>query len=205
VSDELDRVAAVYDRLAPRYDRSARLVERWWIDKRRARLCAQATGNVLEIALGTGLNLPHYPPGVWLTGIDLSAGMLAQARERADALGIHADLRLGNAEALDFADQTFDSVVSTMSLCTIPDDRRALAEAWRVLERGGRLLLLEHVRSPLLLVRQVERVLEPLALRSDADHLLRDPLDHLAGLGFVIEQLDRAVLGLLELVVARKP
>ena len=204
MSTELERVASTYDRLADRYDRGSRLVESWFFAERRARLCALAYGNVLELAVGTGLNLPYYPPDVKLTGIELSGNMLALARARAQRLGRIANLKQGNAESLDFADETFNSVVCTLSLCTIPDDRRALAEAFRVLAPGGRLLLLEHVRSPQPVVRFVEHILEPLTVRADGDHLLRDPLDHLPALGFTVEHTERAVLGLLAFVVARR-
>ena len=203
-SVSLGRVAAIYDHLASRYDRGSRLTERWFFGARRARLCALARGNVLELAVGTGLNFPHYPRDIRLSGVELSEGMLALARERARGLGMAANLMHGNAEALEFSDASFDSVVCTLSLCTIPDDRRALSEAWRVLASGGRLLLLEHVRSPRPMVRFAERLIEPLAMRTIGDHLLRDPLDHLPGLGFTIEHSERAVLGLLEMVVARK-
>jgi ubiquinone/menaquinone biosynthesis C-methylase UbiE len=164
-----------------------------------------AAGKVLELAIGTGLNLPYYSAEVQLTGIELSRQMLALARERAQRLGIAAELVRGNAQALEFAAESFDTVVCTLSLCTIPDHREALAEALRVLVPGGRLLLLEHVRSPLWPIRLVERVLEPHTLRADGDHLMRDPLDHLHDLGFAVEHVERAVLGLLELVVAHKP
>lgn len=123
-------------------------------------VCAQASGDVLEIALGTGRNLPYYPSDVRLTGIELSPMMLELARKRAADLGRQVDLRLGDAQALDFADQSFDTVVCTFALCTIPDERQAVAEAYRVLRPGGRFVLVEHVRSPWLPVRAVQRILE---------------------------------------------
>jgi SAM-dependent methyltransferase len=76
--------------------------------------------------------------------------------------------------------------LDTFGLCTIPDDRGAVGEAHRVLRPGGRLVLLEHVRSPALAVRSVQRVLDPLSVRFAADHLVRDPLDYLGNVGFDI-------------------
>jgi ubiquinone/menaquinone biosynthesis C-methylase UbiE len=114
-------------------------------------------------------------------------------------------LRVGDAQALEFPDQSFDTVVCTLSLCTIPDDRTAVAEVRRVLRPSGRFLMLEHVRSPLLLVRLGQRLLEPLAVRFEADHLLREPLEHLRAEGFEVEQLERSKLGIVERVAARKP
>lgn len=130
--------------------------------------------------------------------------MLAIAGARARATGRDVDLQVGDAQDLAFAAERFDSVVSTLSLCTIPDDRRALAEACRVLRPGGRLILLEHVRSPRPLVRALQRLLEPLAIRCAGDHLLRDPLDHPADVGFSLESCSRTRAGIIERVVARK-
>jgi ubiquinone/menaquinone biosynthesis C-methylase UbiE len=131
--------------------------------------------------------------------------MLAIARDRAAELGREVDLREGDAQALDFADESFDSVVITLALCTIPDDRKAVQEAMRVLRPGGHLILLEHVRSPLLPVRAIQRLVEPLTIRFEADHLTRDPLDYLTEEGFAVEQVERLRLGWVERVIARKP
>src|SRR5436305_7085522 len=160
--DEVARIRRHYDESAPRYDRQMRLFERLLFGNGRAWVCEQAAGDVLEIAIGTGRNLSYYPPEVRLTGIELSPEMLALAKHEAARLRRDAELRVANAEALDFADESFDTVTCTLALCTIPDDARAVREMWRVLRPGGRLLLLEHVRSPKLAVRLGERLLEPL-------------------------------------------
>ncbi len=128
---------------------------------------------------------------------------IAQARAR--ELGREADLRVGDAQALEFGDRSFDTVVCTLALCTIPDDRAAVAEVRRVLRPGGRFLMLEHVRSPLLPVRLAQRLLDPLAVRFEADHLHREPLEHLRAEGFEVESLERSKLGIVERVAARKP
>jgi ubiquinone/menaquinone biosynthesis C-methylase UbiE len=149
--------------------------------------------------------LPFYGSDVKLTAIELSPEMLAIGRRRAQELGHPADLRLGDVQALDFADESFDAVTCTLGFCTIPDTRAAAAEAFRVLRPGGQLLMLEHVRSPAPLVRGVQRLLEPLAVRFEADHLLRDPLDYLPGVGFAIDGVQRAKWGIVERLKAHKP
>jgi ubiquinone/menaquinone biosynthesis C-methylase UbiE len=200
--DETERVRRIYDRVAGRYDGAERW-ERRVFGANARELVREARGDVLELAVGTGRNLPLYPPEARVTGIELSAAMLARARARAAAGEIDAELRQGDAQELPFADASFDTVVCTFSLCTIPDDRRALAEARRVLRPDGTLLLVEHVRSPNRLVRALERLADPVLRRVAGDHLLRDPLDHLADAGFTVERVERSRAGLLERVRAR--
>ena len=202
---ETERVLRLYEKEAPKYDRQMRFFEWLLFGSGREWVCSQAEGEVLEIAVGTGRNLPYYPDGVRLSGVELSPAMLEIARTRAREVGREIDLRVGDAQALEFPDESFDSVVCTLSLCTIPDDRAAVAEVRRVLRPGGRFLLLEHVRSPLLPIRTAERLLEPLMLRFEADHLTREPLEHLRAEGFAIERLERSKLGIVERVAARKP
>jgi ubiquinone/menaquinone biosynthesis C-methylase UbiE len=195
---ETDRIRRIYDRRAatvPPAKGDANL--RW--------LCGQAEGETLEIGIGRGRTLPFYPPDVHLTGIELSDVALEIARRRARELGINATLRQGDAAAVPYPDEHFDTVAFSFALCTIPDDRRAVAEAVRVLRPGGRLLLVEHVRSPNLILRTIERLVEPITLRRMGDHLLREPLDHLLAEGLEIELLDRRWLGVVERIAARKP
>jgi ubiquinone/menaquinone biosynthesis C-methylase UbiE len=160
---------------------------------------------VLEIAVGTGRNLSFYPDAISLTAIEFSPEMLELARARAERLGREVDLRLGDAERLEFEDARFDTVVCTLALCTIPDPARAVAEARRVLRGGGRFVALEHVRSPALPVRGVQRLLDPLSVRFEGDHLVREPLEYLRAAGFELEHLERSKWGIVERAIARKP
>jgi ubiquinone/menaquinone biosynthesis C-methylase UbiE len=194
-----------YDKSASRYNRQIAFFERILFGDGRRWVCSQADGEVLEIAVGTGRNLRHYPDGVRLTGIELSPEMLELARREAQVIGREADLRVGDAEALDFEDESFDTVTCTLSLCTIPDDRSAVEEMWRVLRPGGRLLLLEHVRSTVRPIRIGQRALEPLMLRFEHDHLLREPLEDVRAVGFSVERVERSKLGIVERLAARKP
>jgi ubiquinone/menaquinone biosynthesis C-methylase UbiE len=205
VTADTDRNRRIFETEAPRYDRQMRFFERALFTGGREWVCSQAQGDVLEIAVGTGRNLRHYPATVNLTGIEFSPAMLEIARQTAAGVGRMIDLRVGDAQALEFADASFDTVVCTLALCTIPDDRAAVSEPKRVLRPGGRLLLLEHVRSPNRAVRLVQRLLEPLAVRFEGDHLLREPLHHLRAEGFEIEQVIRSKLGIVERTAACKP
>ncbi|HEX9270368.1 MAG TPA: class I SAM-dependent methyltransferase, partial [Candidatus Limnocylindria bacterium] len=117
---ETERVREIYQKMAPGYDRQLDFADRFLFGEGRAWVCSQASGDVLELGVGTGRNLSFYPPDVRLTAIDLSPAMLEVARRRARELGRAVDLRLGDAERLEFADGSFDSVVITLVLCTVP-------------------------------------------------------------------------------------
>jgi ubiquinone/menaquinone biosynthesis C-methylase UbiE len=203
--DANERTRRLWDRYAPRYDRQIRISERLLFPDGRSWACSQASGDVLEVAVGTGLNLPHYPAGIAFTGIDLSPAMLAIARDRARSIGVAADLREASADALPFADASFDTAVCTVSLCNIPDDRAAIAEMYRVLRPGGRLVLLDHVASDRPWVLATERLLEPLTLRMNGDYLTRRPLPLVVATGFTVTGSQRRKLGIIERLTAVKP
>jgi ubiquinone/menaquinone biosynthesis C-methylase UbiE len=181
-----------------------RLAERWWFTGGRSWIGSRATGDVLEVAVGTGLNLAHYPPGLRITGIDLSPQMLSVARQRAMELGVDVVLREGDAQALPFGDESFDTVVCTLSLCGIPDDRAAIAEMWRVLRPGGRLLLLDHVGSSWWPIWVLQRLVELVSVRTAEEHQTRRPLPLLVEAGFEIVESERLRAGTVERVLARR-
>jgi ubiquinone/menaquinone biosynthesis C-methylase UbiE len=119
-----------------------------WI-RYRQQLLSGAYGDVLEIGAGSGLNLPHYPAAVrGITTVDPNVGMNKRLRRRIEAINIPVDQRVASGEQLPFDAATFDCVVTTMTLCSIPDVPRALAEVFRVLKPGGRYLFMEHGLSP---------------------------------------------------------
>lgn len=205
-TQETERVKQIWEKGASRYDRRIRIMEKVFFGDGREWVCSQASGRVLEVAVGTGRNLPFYPQGILLTGIELSPAMLKIARTRAGELGMRGlDLREGNAHRLPFANGSFDTAVCTLGLCNIPDDRRAVSEMARVLRPGGRLLLLDHVRAASRPVRAIQRALEMATLRFEGDHLLRRPLEHVVAEGFEIERQERYKGGMVERVSARKP
>jgi ubiquinone/menaquinone biosynthesis C-methylase UbiE len=207
VADEEPTAKArrVWDEFAPRYDRAMRLFERMQFGGGRQWVCSRARGDVLEVGVGTGLNLPFYPPGVRLTGVDLSPAMLAVARRRAAELGRQVELGEGDAAALPFPSASFDTVVCTLSLCAIPDHRAAIAEMWRVLRPSGRLLLLDHVGSHWGPIWAGQRLLELFTVRSAGEYQTRRPLPLVQATGFVIEETQRLKAGTVERVAAVKP
>jgi ubiquinone/menaquinone biosynthesis C-methylase UbiE/predicted ester cyclase len=202
---ETERIRQIFDKQAPKYDESMSRFERWLFAGNREWVGERAEGQILDIAAGTARNLPFYPADASVTGIELSPEMAALGRVRAEDVGRELEMVVGDATDLPFADESFDTVVCTYGLCTIPDDSAAVREAKRVLRPGGRVLLAEHVRSPNPLVRTIQRIAEPFAHCFGGDHLLREPLDHLAAEGFEVEEVKRQKAGWVELVAARKP
>lgn len=145
--DEKKRTRDFYDKGAKYYDFVCRFVGRFGFRKLRRQLISLATGQVLEVGFGTGLNLEYYPAGLQLTGVDLSSRTLAIARRRASKLCRLVNLQVMDTEELTFPDQSFDTVVSTLTVCGYPDPVKALSEIRRVTKASGKILLLEHGRS----------------------------------------------------------
>ncbi|WP_027945390.1 class I SAM-dependent methyltransferase [Amycolatopsis taiwanensis] len=201
----LERLRRYWDRHSGGYDRQMGFIDRKFFGDTRKWLCGQAEGDVLEVAIGTGLNLGLYSDDVRLTGVDLSPGMLDHARRRAEETGREVALSIGDAQRLEFPDASFDTVVCTFSLCAIPDDRVAVGEMKRVLRPGGRLLLADHVVSTSWAARVVQRLLEVVTIRVGGENFRRRPIKHVQAVGFSIEQHDRFKLGIVERLVARKP
>ena len=199
------RRSAYWDKQAGRYDREMNFWDRHLFGDSRPWACGRAVGEVLEVAVGTGRNLPFYPDGTRLTGVDWSPAMLGIARRRAADLGREADLRQGDAQALDFPDASFDTVLCALGLCAIPDDRRAVTEMARVLRPGGRLLLVDHVAASASALRAVQWLYERITIPLAGEHFRRRPLTYVRELGFDVEEAERFRLGIVERVSARKP
>jgi ubiquinone/menaquinone biosynthesis C-methylase UbiE len=199
------RRSAYWDKQAGRYDREMNFWDRHLFGDSRPWVCGRAAGEVLEVAVGTGRNLPFYPEGTRLTGVDWSPAMLAIARGRAADLGREADLRQGDAQALDFPDASFDTVLCALGLCAIPDDRRAVTEMARVLRPGGRLLLVDHVAASASALRAVQWLYERITIPLAGEHFRRRPLAYVRELGFDVEEAERFRFGIVERVCARKP
>ena len=159
--------------------------------ERRATLVPRAMGSVLEVGIGSGRNLSHYSAAVeHLYGVDPSPELLAMARKRARETGVEVELICQGAERLSYADASFDSVVMTWTLCSIPDASAALAEMRRVLKPGGRLLFIEHGLAPEARVATWQRRLTPLWRPLAGGCHLDRPIEKLIrSAGFAITEL----------------
>ncbi|MGH2820786.1 MAG: class I SAM-dependent methyltransferase [Actinomycetota bacterium] len=203
---ENERRRRLWDKEAPGYERRMGFFERRVFGSdHRQWVCSQAVGETLEVAVGTGLNLPLYPDDVRLTGLDLSPAMLDVARGRAEMLGRHVDLREGDAQDLPFPDSTFDAAVCTYSLCNIPDEALAIAEMKRVLRPGGILLLVDHIRSSVAPLFWVQRAIEFLSGRLEGEYMTRRPLEQVRTEGLRVLRSERMRAGIVERVAAVTP
>ncbi len=201
--EQTAKVLRAWEKYAPTYDRQIAFLERRLFTGGREWLAERAVGRVLEVAVGTGRNLPHYSPGIALTGIELSPSMLALARQRAAELGLDVDLRVGDAQRLPFADGSFDTAVCALSLCTIPVPATALREMHRVLVPGGRLLLLDHVVSTWPPVRAAQWLLEQVTGRTAGEYFTRRQLPLVHATGFEVVEVERLKAGIVERIHAR--
>ena len=156
MKENYDAYSRTYDDL----DGNKRVVETLGIDQLRTKMFERVKGDVLELAVGTGLNLPYYKRVKSLTAIDLSPGMLEKAEEKFRELekrdiednsdnrrNTNVKFEIANVESLPYEDETFDYVVDTFSMCVFEKPDAALREAKRVLKKGGKLLLFEHSRA----------------------------------------------------------
>jgi ubiquinone/menaquinone biosynthesis C-methylase UbiE len=187
---------ARYNRLAPFYDRMEAMNERSAFGKWRQDLWRRVGGpRILEVGVGTGKNMPHYPKDAQVTAIDLSPAMLQRAKAKAASAGNAVDLRLMDAQHMDFPDASFDTVVSTCVFCSVPDAVRGLREVRRVTRPGGQILLLEHMRSPNRRVGFLMDLLNPVVVRIMGANINRQTVENVIAAGLTIVRVDDLALG----------
>ncbi|MFQ5459134.1 MAG: class I SAM-dependent methyltransferase, partial [Myxococcota bacterium] len=151
-----------------------------------------ANGRVLEVGVGSGLNFPYYEQATELVGIDPDAHLLKKAGRRARKCSFPVHLEAGDAENLPFPDASFDTVVATLVFCSVPDAVRGLREMRRVLKPGGRLRLLEHVRSEKPRTARFQDFITPAWRRiSGGCHMNRDTVARVREAGFTLDEMNR--------------
>jgi ubiquinone/menaquinone biosynthesis C-methylase UbiE len=204
-----ERSQRLYDAHAGAYDRGIAQVERRVFGEHRRWAADRASGAVLELAVGTGLNLPLYGASVTsVLGVDRSAGMLDVARRRVRDHGLEGrvDLRQGDVQRLDLPGASVDTVLVTYALCSVPDPLAVLLEARRLLRPGGSLVLVEHGVAGPWPVRALQHAVQPLSVRFAADDLLGDPAEVARAAGFEVALLERGGrASLVHRLVARAP
>lgn len=182
------RAVHYYDRNASLYDKLLSPVENI-LSKWRKELLKDVKGKTLEIGIGTGKNLEHYPSDVTITGIDSSKNMLKYARSRAKRYSNIDELLIMNAEELGFPDNTFDTVVASCVFCSIDDPVKAFKEIKRVCKTNGNIFLLEHVRSKRKFLGKIMDILNPISLNLYGDNINRKTSEIILNAGFDPQQI----------------
>ncbi|WP_292387868.1 class I SAM-dependent methyltransferase [Methanosarcina sp. UBA5] len=180
-------VVSKYNRISGIYDIIETPMEYSLYDGWREEALSSLSGKVLEVGVGTGRNLKYYPAGCSVIGIDNSVGMLEKARKKAKGMK-NITLLLMDAENLEFPDNSFDYVIITFVLCSIPDPVKALKEMRRVLKPSGELIALEHMRSINPLIARVEDLVNPITFFLIGVNVNRNTVRNIEKAGFVIEE-----------------
>jgi len=188
VSKRFDRIAWIYDFMESPMEILS--VSAW-----RSELLSNVRGKVLEVGVGTGKNLPYYPEGIELTGMDISLKMLERAKQRADTLKIKAELLLMDIEKMTFPDRYFDYIVSTFVFCSVPDPIQGLREVKRVLKDDGVAIFLEHVRSENWFLGKMMDIFNPMVRSLIGPNINRSTVENIrkAGLNIIsVENMGRS-------------
>ena len=194
-----------YERQASTYDlREAPMefmIARW---RRRLWGLVPPGSRVLEVGVGTGKNMRWYPPDASVTAFDFSPKMLARAVRRARERQVPVALNLMDAQAPAFANGSFDVVLGTFVFCSVPDPVLGLRELRRVLRPGGRLLLLEHMRSGLPLLGRCMDWLNPVSLWLNGVNINRDTVGNVERAGLRVVKVTDLRFGIFKLIEAER-
>ena len=192
-----------WDQAAATFDRSNTAVELRFGKKKREWF-SRSSGRTLLAAIGTGLDLPYFPGGVDLVGIDISEKMLSKAAEKIGGREGRAGLVRTDIQLLGFSDEVFDTVVTSCTFCSVPDPVTGLKELFRVLRPGGRLLMFEHVRSDIFWMGPMMDLLTRMTRRFGPD-LNRRTRDNVLRAGFRLTREMNLFLDMVKLFEAEKP
>jgi len=204
--DQTQATVRAYNRASRWYDLQEWLPEKLAMGGWRRRLWARVPeGRLLEIGVGTGRNLSYHREGHSVVAIDISPGMLAKAKAKARKLRLSVDLRLMDAQHMDFPDESFDAAVATFVFCSVPDPVLGLAEVRRVIKPGGKVFLLEHVLSKRQPIRWMMERLNGAARAAAGANINRDTVTNVEAAGFAVLETQNLMGDVVKLIVAQRP
>lgn len=201
-NEEKQKNVNKFDQIADSYNLVDYIIPASW----RRKATKLAYGLVLEVGIGTGLNLPFYAAScAEIVGIDVSPRMLEQAKKKAVACPIPVSLEVMDVQKLALPSASFDCVIATFVFCSVPDPCEGLRECHRVLKPGGRLILLEHMDSENKLAHGLMSLMNPITVQRLGDHLTRRTADSVISAGFRTESVEKLFGDVVRLIVAEKP
>lgn len=194
-----------YDRLAPYFEGMEAVLEGLFLQRWRQRCWEKVEGHhILEIGVGTGKNFDYYPSQAAITAIDFSPAMLKQARQKQQRKHTVVDLHLMDAQALCFANNSFDTVIATFVFCSVPQPLKALKEIQRVCKPNGQILLLEHVISAKKPLAWIMNKINPVIVTLVGANINRNTVKNVQSCGFSAVHIDPRCGDLIKLIEARK-
>lgn len=197
---EKQKLISIFDKQATQYDRKREDPnQRRW----RQSLLSHAKGEVLELAVGTGANFPFYSLDVKITATDFSEAMIEKAQRAAKHYRLHADFICSDIEEIDFPNQSFDTIVSTLSFCSYSNPQMMLDKINRWCRPDGKILLMEHGISSNLVASAVQKALNPLLYRVYGCHHTRDILGLISESGIRIDKVESHWLNSVHLIWAK--
>jgi len=195
---------AKWDRAAPNFDlMSGGGAELRWEPYKRA-LFSNMNGKILFLALGTGLDIPAFPPGKDITAIDISPKMIEQARERIDAYDGTIDAKVIDVHEMPFADDSFDQVFTSCTFCSVPDPVNGLKALRRILKPGGEMFMFEHTGSRYYPLRPMMHLMTVLTRRIGPE-MNRNTTDNVRAAGFTVVEVNNIFLDVVKTIKAVNP
>ena len=200
-----DQIKHRYNRIAPIFDAMEGILELVFFRRWREIIWGKAEGqNILEVGVGTGKNFPYYPQGAKITAIDFSEKMLAKAQQKHELNELNVDLQLMDVQALEFADNSFDTVIATFVFCSVPEPAQGLKELYRVCKPGGKVILLEHVLSSNPFFAKLMNFLNPVIVTMAGANINRKTVEIVSQSGFQSVQVDQISGDIVKLMTAIK-
>ena len=180
-----EKIKKRYNRAAKFYDIVENPMEMMALKKWRIELMKELKGKVLEVGVGTGKNIEHYPPNIDITAIDFSEKMLKKAYEKAVKFDKKVKLINMDAQNMNFPDNTFDVIFTTCVFCSVPDPILGLKELRRVCKPSGKIIMVEHVRSEKKVLGVIMDILNPIVVNTYGANINRKTLDNVNNAGFI--------------------